>query len=138
MLAGAAHARLLQWHTPEQESGLQAHMDRLALGSRQAYEALIKAEGFLAFFRHATPIDVIESSRIGSRPAAAPASPAWPTCAPSRGCLAGARPASIFPAGTALRRWRAERQAGSKQAEALVLDLLVTVNAIAGGLGTTG
>ena len=69
LLAGATHARLLHGHTPPQESGLGAHMDRLALLSRQAYEALIKAEGFFTFFRQATPIDVIESSRIGSRPA---------------------------------------------------------------------
>jgi len=68
LLAGATHARLLHGHTPPQESGLGAQMDRLARLSRQAYAALIKAEGFFSFFRQATPIDVIESSRIGSRP----------------------------------------------------------------------
>ncbi len=47
---------------------LQPIMDRLTETSRSAYEALLQTEGFLTFFRQATPIDVIESSRIGSRP----------------------------------------------------------------------
>jgi phosphoenolpyruvate carboxylase len=253
LLAGAAHARLLQWHTPEQESGLLAHMDRLALSSRQAYEALIRAEGFFTFFRQATPIDVIESSRIGSRPARRTGQPSladlraipwvfswsqarfylsgwyglgtaladlqagdpaafellrsefldWPplhyiisnaatslaTADPALmreyaglvddqavrerilgmieqeyertramleqlygGPLAERRPNVQRPLSVRqealrvlhsqqidlLRRWREQRQSGAEQADALVLDLLVTVNAIAGGLGTTG
>jgi phosphoenolpyruvate carboxylase len=47
---------------------LQPVMDRLTETSRSAYEALLQTDGFLTFFRQATPIDVIESSRIGSRP----------------------------------------------------------------------
>lgn len=43
-------------------------MDRLAAWSRAAYQALLQTEGFLAFWTQATPIDAIESSRIGSRP----------------------------------------------------------------------
>jgi phosphoenolpyruvate carboxylase len=41
----------------------------LSEASRNAYQDLLGAEGFLEFFGKATPIDVIESSRIGSRPA---------------------------------------------------------------------
>lgn len=41
----------------------------LSEASRSAYQDLLCAEGFLEFFGKATPIDVIESSRIGSRPA---------------------------------------------------------------------
>ncbi len=37
--------------------------------SATAYRALLESEGFIAFFRQATPIDAIEQSRIGSRPA---------------------------------------------------------------------
>ncbi|MEO1273677.1 MAG: phosphoenolpyruvate carboxylase, partial [Myxococcota bacterium] len=48
---------------------LVALMDELAQTSRQAYRALIEHEGFIPFFSQATPIDVIEASRIGSRPA---------------------------------------------------------------------
>jgi phosphoenolpyruvate carboxylase len=44
-------------------------MDWLAERSRQVYRELLSSEGFLPFFRQATPIDVIEQSRIGSRPA---------------------------------------------------------------------
>jgi len=36
--------------------------------SREAYQALLRTPGFIDFFRQATPIDVIEASRIGSRP----------------------------------------------------------------------
>lgn len=43
-------------------------MDRLAEFSREAYQALILTPRFIDFFRFATPIDVIEASRIGSRP----------------------------------------------------------------------
>jgi phosphoenolpyruvate carboxylase len=44
-------------------------MDRLADDSRRAYRELVTADGFIAFFEQATPIDVIENARIGSRPA---------------------------------------------------------------------
>jgi phosphoenolpyruvate carboxylase len=44
-------------------------MDQLAGWSRDAYRALVTAAGFLDFFATATPIDAIEQSRIGSRPA---------------------------------------------------------------------
>ncbi len=48
---------------------LQPVIDRLITTSRHAYEDLLQADEFLAFFSQATPIDVIEASRIGSRPA---------------------------------------------------------------------
>jgi phosphoenolpyruvate carboxylase len=40
----------------------------LAAESRASYRELIEMEGFVEFFSQATPIDAIESSRIGSRP----------------------------------------------------------------------
>jgi phosphoenolpyruvate carboxylase len=42
--------------------------EALAKASRDAYRELISTEGFVEFFSQATPIDAIESSRIGSRP----------------------------------------------------------------------
>jgi phosphoenolpyruvate carboxylase len=36
--------------------------------SRLAYQSLVSSEGFFAFYRQATPIDVLERSGIGSRP----------------------------------------------------------------------
>ena len=44
-------------------------MDHLAETSREAYEKLVHQDGFVEFFGQATPIDVIESGKIGSRPA---------------------------------------------------------------------
>ena len=47
---------------------MEGVMDDLMESGLQAYRQLLEAEGFIDFFREATPIDVIESSRIGSRP----------------------------------------------------------------------
>jgi len=40
-----------------------------AIASREAYRGLIDTEGFVEFFSQATPVDAIECSHIGSRPA---------------------------------------------------------------------
>lgn len=69
LLAGVTRSTLLDQHYPEMAHPLDPIMDRLAERSRQTYSALLHTEGFLTFFRQATPIDVIEASRIGSRPA---------------------------------------------------------------------
>jgi phosphoenolpyruvate carboxylase len=69
LLAGVTRASLLERFHPEPAHALVPLMDRLADRSRQTYTALLNTEGFLTFFRQATPIDVIEESRIGSRPA---------------------------------------------------------------------
>jgi phosphoenolpyruvate carboxylase len=46
-------------------------MDAVAAASREAYQALVfETSGFVEYFRAATPIDVIERMRIGSRPSA--------------------------------------------------------------------
>jgi len=67
-LAGVAEARL-----DHRKEGYRPHpneqaMDLLARSSNKAYRKLIETDGLLDFFRQATPIDIIESSRIGSRP----------------------------------------------------------------------
>ncbi|MFT6856432.1 MAG: phosphoenolpyruvate carboxylase [Cyclobacteriaceae bacterium] len=46
-----------------------AILEKLAVKSKSHYENLIREEGFIQYFREATPIDAIESSKIGSRPA---------------------------------------------------------------------
>jgi phosphoenolpyruvate carboxylase len=56
-------------HGDEGPHPLEPLLGRLASTSRRAYQALLGTEGFVTFFRQATPIDVIEASRIGSRPA---------------------------------------------------------------------
>jgi len=69
LLAGATGAILSDRLQPASQHDLETVMDRLAETSRLAYERLIGTDGFFQFFRQATPIDVIEQSRIGSRPA---------------------------------------------------------------------
>lgn len=48
---------------------LEALFDKLAADSRDAYRAFLHAPDFMKFYRQATPIDALENSRIGSRPA---------------------------------------------------------------------
>lgn len=69
LLAGVTRATLLHSHTPPEPQPLEPVMEALADASRRSYRELIDQEGFISFYRQATPIDVIESSRIGSRPA---------------------------------------------------------------------
>lgn len=47
----------------------EAIIEWLANESKNFYEKLLRSDGFIPFFRQATPIDAIESSKIGSRPA---------------------------------------------------------------------
>ncbi len=67
-MAGAAEVLIRQRGEPKRAHPLEQIMDMLSDKSNQAYRKLIGEEGFLTFFREATPIDIIESTRIGSRP----------------------------------------------------------------------
>jgi phosphoenolpyruvate carboxylase len=67
-MAGVTAAMAKQRNNPKRVHPIEPVMDILSQKSNQAYRELIGAEGFLTFFREATPIDIIESSRIGSRP----------------------------------------------------------------------
>jgi phosphoenolpyruvate carboxylase len=69
LIAGVTGATLRHMHSEKQSNPLEPVMDTLAENSRRVYETLLKTEGFVTFFRQATPIDAIEASRIGSRPA---------------------------------------------------------------------
>lgn len=44
-------------------------VNRLYGYSLESYQSLVKSDGFVSYFAQSTPIDVIEASRIGSRPA---------------------------------------------------------------------
>lgn len=68
LLAGTTGVTLKHRHGGKQDHGLGSVMDRLAESSREVYRALLTMPDFLAFWSQATPIDAIESSRIGSRP----------------------------------------------------------------------
>ncbi|MGJ8651853.1 MAG: phosphoenolpyruvate carboxylase [Opitutaceae bacterium] len=67
LLAGSLGAQMLA--TKQKAStAIDKAMETLAISSRKAYRELLEADGFIEFYRQATPIDAIEQSRIGSRP----------------------------------------------------------------------
>jgi phosphoenolpyruvate carboxylase len=68
LTAGVTQNTLLHDVAVRSEAAQAKVMDRLAEFSREAYQDLIRTPRFIEFFRQATPIDVIEASRIGSRP----------------------------------------------------------------------
>jgi phosphoenolpyruvate carboxylase len=94
-------------------------MGELSDSSREAYRGLLKMEGFVDFYRSATPIDALELSSIGSRPSrrtgqrsltdlrAIPWVFSWTQ---SRYYLPG-----WYAIGTALRRLRSMNAAGFQQ-----------------------
>jgi len=67
LFAGAVGSRLLNQENSPHPLFVKA-MEALAGHSRSKYRALLEDEGFIDFYRQATPIDAIEHSRIGSRP----------------------------------------------------------------------
>jgi len=67
LLAGSLGAQLLA-EKQKATSQIDTAMETLAKSSRVAYRELLEADGFIDFYRQATPIDAIEQSRIGSRP----------------------------------------------------------------------
>ena len=69
MLAGSLTVPLTAGGAARMDADAEQLAHRLAATSRAAYEALVRDEGFVPFFRGASPIDVIERSKIGSRPA---------------------------------------------------------------------
>lgn len=67
-LAGTMRKTLADRREPNAVNSLEGTLDRLATWARDAYTKLLNSDGFITFFRQATPIDAIEQSRIGSRP----------------------------------------------------------------------
>jgi phosphoenolpyruvate carboxylase len=70
LLMASASATTAHHRNPASgDAGLEPVLDRLAEWSRDAYRGLLHAPDFMSFYRAATPIDALENSRIGSRPA---------------------------------------------------------------------
>lgn len=67
LVAGVSCAKLLPTHDAIIERATPAMM-HVKAASLAKYRSIIEAQGFLKFYRQATPIDVIELSKIGSRP----------------------------------------------------------------------
>ncbi|MFQ3536352.1 MAG: phosphoenolpyruvate carboxylase [Aggregatilineales bacterium] len=66
LLAGTLRSTLEDRAVPH---ALEPILTHLAERSRAHYQDLLHEDDFITFYRQATPIDVIEASRIGSRPA---------------------------------------------------------------------
>ena len=69
LMASAASATARHRHGQRDAEAIHPIMEKLAPWSRDAYRALLQEPDFMAFYRTATPIDALEHSRIGSRPA---------------------------------------------------------------------
>ncbi|GAB2556910.1 phosphoenolpyruvate carboxylase [Rhodanobacter koreensis] len=61
-------ASLRPRETEVREERWREQMNQLSASSRRAYRAFVDREHFVDYFRHATPIDVIERMTLGSRP----------------------------------------------------------------------
>jgi len=68
LMAGTLGKTMSSAKNKKNEHPLTAQLSHLAETSRAEYQALIQSEHFMQFYREATPIDAIESGRIGSRP----------------------------------------------------------------------
>lgn len=68
-LAGVTRKSLADSRSEEPDHPLEPTLVKLAAWARTTYHELLHNDGFVEFFREATPIDAIEQSRIGSRPA---------------------------------------------------------------------
>lgn len=69
LMASATAATARHRHGPRGMGTIHPIMEKLAPWSRDAYRAFLQEPDFMAFYRTATPIDALENSRIGSRPA---------------------------------------------------------------------
>jgi phosphoenolpyruvate carboxylase len=67
-VGAALRASLRPRDEEPREAIWREHMNELAADSRRAYRGLVDREGFVDYFRAATPIDVIEQMALGSRP----------------------------------------------------------------------
>ncbi len=69
LLAGVARQAMLSAHTNSPVIIPEKAMDTLANLSFDAYRKLVEHPGFIQFYSFATPIDLLENTKIGSRPA---------------------------------------------------------------------
>jgi phosphoenolpyruvate carboxylase len=67
-ISGTARQTILPLATAVPQEAVEA-MDQLVAFARQKFRDLLDHPHFIEFYRQATPIDVLEQSKIGSRPA---------------------------------------------------------------------
>jgi len=69
LAAGVFSALVAEGEDRRFPDSLRSSMDRVTKSSYERYRELVDHAGFIEFFSFATPVDAIENSRIGSRPA---------------------------------------------------------------------
>lgn len=69
LLAGNAITTAVHSRPDTRKDPAEEFMPELSEASRKAYQELLQSEGFIDFYRGVTPIDALENSCIGSRPA---------------------------------------------------------------------
>jgi phosphoenolpyruvate carboxylase len=69
LLAGVARQAMIKENSAPEIDYPEDVLHKLATYSFEAYRKLVEYPGFIDFYSHATPIDVLENSKIGSRPA---------------------------------------------------------------------
>ena len=69
LAANTLSKTILDRHSPRVFHAQAEILEQLSINSQKTYEKMINEKGFMDFFRQATPIDAIETSKIGSRPA---------------------------------------------------------------------
>jgi len=69
LTAGTLAATMLGKNSEQKEHELSPELNYLANRSMEVYKNLTQQPGFIQFYEKATPIDAIEKSKIGSRPA---------------------------------------------------------------------
>ena len=74
---GTTLTSLLPEDAVEDDPAMVEIFDSLSRESMGTYRRLIETTGFLEYFRQATPIDVVERSTIGSRPARRTGAEGW-------------------------------------------------------------
>lgn len=77
LLAGTAWSSLSWRSGREDDPRLAEVFELLAAASLKSYRGLVQEAGFVEFFRQATPIDAVERSTIGSRPARRTGAASW-------------------------------------------------------------
>lgn len=68
ILAGTARQVMKSKSRPKLDAKISDAMEKVASIAQEVYASLIGHRGFIPFYTKATPIDVLEQSKIGSRP----------------------------------------------------------------------
>ncbi len=69
LMAGTTCKTILDKYSKPEKDKFDVILQKLSANSQKFYQGLINDKNFIGFFSQATPIDVIENSKIGSRPA---------------------------------------------------------------------